>query len=146
MADSSREPCPPDFFDIFPQLLAEVVEVEADSTQPLLLCLGSRARRSRRSRRRPGGRGRRRRGRARGGLVILKIGRVLELVFRPRHFQLDFGRVVPVPGRSFVAVATAGIGRDGIECGHVNGDILCAEAEESAYAYAPANNLSGPVK
>ena len=111
MADSSHEPCPPDFFDIFAQLLAEVVEVEVDSTQPLLLWQGSRARGSRRSRRRPSGRGRRRRGRARGGHVVLKIGRVLELVFRPRHFQLDVARVVRVACGS-VVVVTAGIDRD----------------------------------
>src|SRR5712675_433489 len=136
MADSSHGPCPPDFFDIFAQLLAEVVEVEVDSTKPLLLCLGSRARGSRRSRRCPGGRGRRRRGRARRGLVILKIGRVLELVFRPRHFQLDVARVVRLAVRSLVGVATTGIGRDSVECAHVNGDALCADAEEPAYACA----------
>ena len=36
MADSSHGPCPPDFFDIFAQLVAEVVEVEVevDSTVP----------------------------------------------------------------------------------------------------------------
>src|SRR6266436_4754175 len=144
MADSSHQPSPPDFFDIFAQLLAEVVEVEADSTKPLLLCLRSLARGSRRSRRRPGGRGRRRRGRARGGPVILKIGRVLELVFRPRHFQLDVARVVR--GGSVVDVVTAGISRDDVECAHINGDVLRAYAEEPAYAYDNANNLSGPVK
>ncbi len=32
MADSSHGPCPPDFFAIFAQLIAEVVEVEVDST------------------------------------------------------------------------------------------------------------------
>src|SRR6266436_1013720 len=145
MADSSHGPCPPDFFDIFAQLLAEVVEVEVDSTKPLLLCLGSRARGSRRSRRCPGGRGRRSRGRARRGLVILKIGRVLELVFRPRHFQLDVARVVRLACRG-VVVVTAGIDRDSVECAHVNGDVLCANAEEPAYAYDHANNLAGPVK
>src|SRR6266436_8675349 len=115
------------------------------STKPLLLCLGSRARGSRRSRRCPGGRGRRRRGRARRGLVILKIGRVLELVFRPRHFQLDVARVVRLACRG-VVVVTAGIDRDSVECAHVNGDVLCANAEEPAYAYDHANNLAGPVK
>src|SRR6266436_3875644 len=50
------------------------------------------------------------------GLVILKIGRVLELVFRPRHFQLDVGPVVRVAGRS--VVLTAGIGRHNVECAH----------------------------
>jgi hypothetical protein len=36
MVDSSHGPCPPDFFDIFAQLVAEVVEVEVevDSTVP----------------------------------------------------------------------------------------------------------------
>src|SRR6266446_2630359 len=145
MADSSHGPCPPDFFAIFAPLLAEVVEVEVDSTQPLLLCLRSRGRGSRRSRGRPGGRGRRRRGRAGRGLVILKIGRVLELVFRPRHFQLDVGRVVRAAGRSVVAVLTAGIGRHSVECTHVNGNVLRANAEEPAYAYDHANDLSGPV-
>jgi hypothetical protein len=52
----------------------------------------------RRSRRCPGRRGRRCRGRARRGLVILKIGRVLEPVFRPCHFQLDVGRVELLAG------------------------------------------------
>ena len=32
MADSSHKPCPPDFFDIFAQLLAEVVKAEVDSS------------------------------------------------------------------------------------------------------------------
>src|SRR6267378_357233 len=92
-----------------------------------------------------GGCGRRRRGRARRGLLILKIGRVLELVFRPRHFQLDVARVVRVACRS-VVVVTAGIDRDSVECAHVNGDVLCANAEEPAYAYDHANYLAGPVK
>src|SRR5258707_13609841 len=116
MADSSR---------------AEVVEV--DSTQPVLLCLWSRGRGSRRSRRRPVGPRQRRRGRAGRGLVILKIGRVLELVFRPRHFQLDDGRVVRVAVRS-VGV-TAEIGRENVEVRYVNCEVLRANAQEPAYLY-----------
>src|SRR6266481_466652 len=41
----------------------------------------------------------------------LQIGRVPELVFRPRHFQLDAARVVRVACRS-VVVVNAGIDRD----------------------------------
>src|SRR5258708_24512848 len=143
MADSSRGPCPPDFLATFAQLIAEVVEVEVDSTNH---CYCAWGRGSRRSRRRPGGCGRRRRARAGRGLVILKIGRVLELVFRPRHFQLDVGRVVRAAGRSVVAILTAGIGRHSVECTHVNGNVLRANAEEPTYAYDHANDLSGPIQ
>jgi hypothetical protein len=40
----------------------------------------------------------------------------------------------------------AGPGRDSVECAHVDGDVLHANAEEPAYAYDYANNLSGPIK
>src|SRR5215470_15902930 len=116
----------------------------SELTYPALLGLRSRGGRSRRSRRLAGRCGRRRRARTGRSLVILKIRRVLELVFRPRHFQLDHGRVVRVAGRRIVLIA--GVGGHDVERAHVNGDVLRTNTKEPAYAYDHANNLSALVK
>src|SRR5262245_39952323 len=73
-------------------------------------------------------------------LVILEVRRVLELVLGPADFELDHGGVVIAAGHGGIATragaaAAAGVGGNRLECAHIDGDALFADAEESAHTH-----------
>src|SRR5262245_34761183 len=78
-------------------------------------------------------------------LVILEIRRVLELVLGPADFELDHGGVVIAADHGGVATsagAAAGVGGNRLECAHIDGDTLFADAEEPAHAHDQAEDLA----
>src|SRR5262249_15843926 len=83
--------------------------------------------------------------RASWGFVILEVRRVLELLLGPAHLQLDYGGVVIAAGHGGIATsagAAAGVGGNGLERAHIDGDALFPDAEESAYAHDQPEDLA----
>src|SRR5262252_3913554 len=77
-------------------------------------------------------------------LVILEVRRVLELLFGPAHFELGHGGVVIATGHGGVATSAAatGVGGNGLERAHIDGDALFSDTEESAHTYDQPEDLA----
>src|SRR5215468_5190629 len=80
-------------------------------------------------------------------LVVLEVRRVLELLLGPADFELDHGGVVVAAGHGGIATsagaaAAAGVGGNRLECAHIDGDALFADAEESAHTHDQPEDLA----